>query len=375
MPNLNIEEVFVTQPDFPDKEKFKKMIDEIWDNKILTNAGPFHEKFEEELANYLGVKNISLFTNATIALVIALQALDIEGEVITTPYSFVATSHSLVWNKIKPVFVDVQKDNLNIDPKKIESSITDNTTAIMAVHCYGNPCDVDKIEEIAKKYNLKVIYDAAHAFGVDCHCGSLLDHGDLSVLSFHATKVFNTLEGGAIISPDKKTKSKIDRLKNFGIISQTEVQGLGINGKMDEFRSAYGLLQLSEVDRVYEKRKKIFNMYRDMLKDIKGLKFLEPNQKPKKYNYAYFPILISDEFAISRDELFNHLKANSIYARRYFYPLITEYSSYKKMEDVNSSNYPIALQASKEILCLPIYPNLSLEIVQIISNLIKKVSF
>ena len=220
MPNLNIEEVFVTQPDFPDKEKFKKMIDEIWDNKILTNAGPFHEKFEEELANYLGVKNISLFTNATIALVIALQALDIEGEVITTPYSFVATSHSLVWNKIKPVFVDVQKDNLNIDPKKIESSITDNTTAIMAVHCYGNPCDVDKIEEIAKKYNLKVIYDAAHAFGVDCHCGSLLDHGDLSVLSFHATKVFNTLEGGAIISPDKKTKSKIDRLKNFGIISQ-----------------------------------------------------------------------------------------------------------------------------------------------------------
>ena len=375
MPNLNIEEVFVTQPDFPDKEKFKKMIDEIWDNKILTNAGPFHEKFEEELANYLGVKNISLFTNATIALVIALQALDIEGEVITTPYSFVATSHSLVWNKIKPVFVDVQKDNLNIDPKKIESSITDNTTAIMAVHCYGNPCDVDKIEEIAKKYNLKVIYDAAHAFGVDCHCGSLLDHGDLSVLSFHATKVFNTLEGGAIISPDKKTKSKIDRLKNFGIISQTEVQGLGINGKMDEFRSAYGLLQLSEVDRVYEKRKKIFDMYRDMLKDIKGLKFLEPNQKPKKYNYAYFPILISDEFAISRDELFNHLKANSIYARRYFYPLITEYSSYKKMEDVNSSNYPIALQASKEILCLPIYPNLSLEIVQIISNLIKKVSF
>ena len=375
MPNLNIEEVFVTQPDFPDKEKFKKMIDEIWDNKILTNAGPFHEKFEEELANYLGVKNISLFTNATIALVIALQALDIEGEVITTPYSFVATSHSLVWNKIKPVFVDVQKDNLNIDPKKIESSITDNTTAIMAVHCYGNPCDVDKIEEIAKKYNLKVIYDAAHAFGVDCHCGSLLDHGDLSVLSFHATKVFNTLEGGAIISPDKKTKSKIDRLKNYGIISQTEVQGLGINGKMDEFRSAYGLLQLSEVDRVYEKRKKIFNMYRDMLKDIKGLKFLEPNQKPKKYNYAYFPILISDEFAISRDELFNHLKANSIYARRYFYPLITEYSSYKKMEDVNSSNYPIALQASKEILCLPIYPNLSLEIVQIISNLIKKVSF
>lgn len=375
MPNLNIEEVFVTQPDFPDKEKFKKMIDEIWDNKILTNAGPFHEKFEEELANYLGVKNISLFTNATIALVIALQALDIEGEVITTPYSFVATSHSLVWNKIKPVFVDVQKDNLNIDPKKIESSITDNTTAIMAVHCYGNPCDVDKIEEIAKKYNLKVIYDAAHAFGVDCHCGSLLDHGDLSVLSFHATKVFNTLEGGAIISPDKKTKSKIDRLKNFGIISQTEVQGLGINGKMDEFRSAYGLLQLSEIDRVNEKRKKIFNMYRDMLKDIKGLKFLEPNQKPKKYNYAYFPILISDEFAISRDELFNHLKANSIYARRYFYPLITEYSSYKKMEDVNSSNYPIALQASKEILCLPIYPNLSLEIVQIISNLIKKVSF
>lgn len=375
MPNLNIEEVFVTQPDFPDKEKFKKMIDEIWDNKILTNAGPFHEKFEEELANYLGVKNISLFTNATIALVIALQALDIEGEVITTPYSFVATSQSLVWNKIKPVFVDVQKDDLNIDPKKIEGSITDNTTAIMAVHCYGNPCDVDKIEEIAKKYNLKVIYDAAHAFGVDCHCGSLLDHGDLSVLSFHATKVFNTLEGGAIISPDKKTKSKIDRLKNFGIISQTEVQGLGINGKMDEFRSAYGLLQLSEVDRVYEKRKKIFNMYRDMLKDIKGLKFLEPNQKPKKYNYAYFPILISDEFAISRDELFNHLKANSIYARRYFYPLITEYSSYKKMEDVNSSNYPIALQASKEILCLPIYPNLSLEIVQIISNLIKKVSF
>ncbi len=374
MPNLNIEEVFVTQPDLPDKEKFKKMIDEIWDNKILTNAGPFHEKFEKELANYLGVKNISLFTNATIGLVIALQALDIEGEVITTPYSFVATSHSLVWNKIKPVFVDVQKDNLNIDPKKIESSITENTTAIMAVHCYGNPCDVDKIEEIAKKHNLKVIYDAAHAFGVDCHCGSLLDHGDLSVLSFHATKVFNTLEGGAIISPNKKTKSKIDRLKNFGIISQTEVQGLGINGKMDEFRSAYGLLQLLEVDRVNEKRRKIFNIYRDMLKDIKGLKFLEPNQKPKKYNYAYFPILISDEFAISRDELFNHLKANSIYARRYFYPLITEYTSYKKIEDVNSSNYPIALQASKEILCLPIYPNLSLEMVQIISNLIKKAS-
>ena len=365
--------IFVTQPHLPNIDDFKKSIDQIWSNKILTNGGPFHQELEKQLSDYLEVEHVSLFTNATVALVIALQALDLKGEIITTPYSFIATSHSLMWNKIKPVFVDVQKDNLNISPSKIEEAITENTSAIMAVHCYGNPCDVDAIDIIAKKYNLKVIYDAAHAFGVDCHCGSLLNHGDFSVLSFHATKVFNTLEGGAIISPSKEIKNKIDQLKNFGIIGQTEVQGLGINGKMDEMRAAFGLLQLKDMTNVFNKRKKISKIYRTILKNTKGINFLNPIETPKKENYAYLPILVTEDYPISRDELFYLLEKNSIYSRRYFYPLITSFTEYSNLPHVNSNDYPIALSASEQVICLPIYPDLEINTVKFIANLISQV--
>jgi dTDP-4-amino-4,6-dideoxygalactose transaminase len=359
--------IFVTQPLLPPLEEFVPYLSQIWENKILTNGGPFHQQLEEELCKYLGVKYISLFTNATIALVTALQSLRITGEVITTPYSFVATSHSLLWNGIKPIFVDVDPQTLNMDPTKIEAAITPQTTAIMPVHCYGQLCDVDAIERIASIYNLKVIYDAAHAFGVQCHCGSVLNHGDLSVLSFHATKVFNTFEGGAIVCPDEKTKLRIDKLKNFGHDGETSVIAPGINGKMSEFNAALGLLQLKYIDDAITKRMMIDGEYRKLLNGIKGIKCLDFSNS-LKHNYSYFPILIQENFPISRDIANSKLKELNIFTRRYFYPLISEFPMYKSLPSAAQDNLPVATLAANQILCLPIYPDLPLDVVKEVAN-------
>jgi dTDP-4-amino-4,6-dideoxygalactose transaminase len=361
---------YVTQPFLPPLEEFLPYLTRIWDSKVLTNGGPFHQAFERELCDYLGVAHVSLFTNATIALVTALQALRITGEVITTPYSFVATSHSLLWNGVKPVFVDIEPGSFNVDPSKIEAAITPQTTGILAVHCYGYPCDVDSIQTIADTYNLKVIYDAAHAFGVQCHCGSLLKHGDLSVLSFHATKVFNTFEGGAIVSPDLKTKTRIDQLKNFGHVGEINVVAPGINGKMSEFNAALGLLQLKHVDQVILKRKEIDNAYRRGLSEVKGIKCLGDTggQVP---NYAYFPILIGQDYPVSRDQLYEKMIENGVRPRRYFYPLISEFPMYRGLTSSSRENLPLATQAASRVLCLPIYPDLPLEKVDEICNFIR----
>lgn len=351
--------IYVTQPFLPPVAEFVTYIEQIWDSKVLTNGGPLHQRLEAELCHYLGVEHIALFTNATIALVTALQSLRITGEVITTPYSFVATAHSLLWNGIKPVFVDIDPDTLNLDPARIEAAITPQTTAIMPVHCYGRPCDVDAIQKIADNYNLKVIYDAAHAFGVNCHCGSVLKHGDLSVLSFHATKVFNTFEGGAIVCPDAKTKIHIDRLKNFGFVDETTVVAPGINGKMSEINAAMGLLQLTHLPVALELRSQIDARYRAALKQVKGVHCVERVGSIKD-NHAYFPILIDSSYPLSRDALYQKLKDRNIYARRYFYPLISEFPMYRGLPSAHSDNLPIASRVAKQVLCLPIYPGLSL---------------
>jgi dTDP-4-amino-4,6-dideoxygalactose transaminase len=361
--------IYVTQPYLPPLAEFIPYLEKIWENKILTNGGPFHQQLERELCDYLGVKHICLFTNGTIALVTALQALRITGEVITTPYSFVATAHSLLWNGIKPVFVDVDPNTLNLDPAKIEAAITPHTTAIMPVHCYGHPCDVDAIQKIADNYNLKVIYDAAHAFGVQCHCGSVLNHGDLSVLSFHATKVFNTFEGGAIICPDEKTKTRIDQLKNFGHVGELTVVAPGINGKMSEFNAAFGLLQLKHINHALANRKAIDAAYRLQLKDIKGILCLN-DAGEKVANYSYFPILVNADYPISRDALNQKLKDMGINPRRYFYPLITEFPMYRGLPSAHSENLPVATSASSQVLCLPIYPDLPMSAVEEITRFI-----
>jgi dTDP-4-amino-4,6-dideoxygalactose transaminase len=367
--SLKNQMTYVTQPHLPPLQEFIPYLEKIWSNKILTNGGPFHQQLEAELCQFLGVEHISLFTNATIALVTALQSLRITGEVITTPYSFVATAHSLLWNGIKPVFVDVDPNTLNLDPTKIEAAIAPQTTAIMPVHCYGHPCDVDAIQKIADNYNLKVIYDAAHAFGVKCHCGSVLNHGDLSVLSFHATKVFNTFEGGAIISPDEKTKIRIDQLKNFGHVGETNVVAPGINGKMSEINAAFGLLQLKHIDQALAKRKVIDAAYREQLRDIKGIRCLNDSGEAVA-NYAYFPILIKSDYPISRDDLNQRLKDIGIHPRRYFYPLITEFPMYRGLPSASPTNLQHASLASKQILCLPIYPDLPLEMIEKVSSFI-----
>jgi len=308
------EKIFVTSPALPPLQELIPYLQEIWDSRILTNGGPFHEKLEKELCRYLDVEYVCLFTNATIALLTALQALKLTGEVITTPFSFVATSHSLLWNRLRPVFVDIDPKTLNLDPAKIEAAITSDTTAIMPVHCYGHPCDVDAIERIATKHGLKVIYDAAHAFGVQCHCGSILNHGDLSVLSFHATKVFSTFEGGAIVCHDANTKDRIDKLKNFGHDGETVVLAAGINGKMSEFNAALGLVQLTHIDKAIARRKDIDVAYRERLIGAKGIHCLE-NAGEHIANYAYFPILVQDEYPISRDSLKLRLQEKGIYTR------------------------------------------------------------
>jgi dTDP-4-amino-4,6-dideoxygalactose transaminase len=361
---------YVTQPFLPPLEEFTPYLEKIWTNKVLTNGGPFHQQLEKELCEYLGVEHIALFTNGTIALVTALQSLRITGEVITTPYSFVATSHSLLWNGIKPIFVDIQPGSLNIDPKKIEAAITPQTTAILAVHCYGYPCDFDAIQKIADTYNLKVIYDAAHAFGVKCHCGSVLNHGDLSVLSLHATKVFNTFEGGAIICPDLKTKIRIDQLKNFGHVGETNVVAPGINGKMSEFNAAFGLLQLKYIDQVINKRRQIDIAYRKGLVGVKGVHCLGGTGEMVA-NYAYFPILINHEYALDRDGLYEKMKENGVHPRRYFYPLISEFTMYRGLASSDRDNLPVATQAASQVLCLPIYPDLPLAKVEEICSFIR----
>ena len=349
--------IYVTQPFLPPLEEFIPYLEKIWESKILTNGGPFHQQLESALCDHLGIEHISLFTNGTIALITALQALRITGEVITTPYSFVATSHALLWNGIRPVFVDIDPNTLNLDPTKIEAAISPQTTAIMPVHCYGHPCDVDAIQEVADRYNLKVIYDAAHAFGGQDTGGSILRHGDLSVLSFHATKVFTTFEGGAIVCPDAKTKEHIDHLKNFGFADEATVVMPGINGKMSEFNAALGLLQLKYTAQAIARRKEIDAAYREQLKGVNGIRCLNDIGETVA-NYAYFPILVEPNYPISRDDLYRKLKNHSIHPRRYFYPLISEFPMYRGLPSAHPNNLPEASAASRKILCLPIYPSL-----------------
>lgn len=352
------EKIYVTQPYLPPLQEFVPYLEQIWANKVLTNGGPFHQQLEQALGDWLGVPHVALFSNGTLALITALQALRVTGgEVITTPYSFVATAHALLWQNCKPVFVDVEPHTLNLDPAKIEAAITPQTTAILPVHCYGNPCDTAAIQRIADNYNLRVIYDAAHAFGVQDAGGSILRHGDLAVLSFHATKVFNTFEGGAIICPDAKTKQRINHLKNFGFVDETTVVAPGINGKMSEINAAFGLLQLQHIPHVMERRAQIDAHYRQQLADIPGIACLHPRAQ-RVANHAYFPILVEPDYPLSRDGLYEHLKAHGIYARRYFYPLITDFPMYRSLPSAAPANVATAHHAAQQVLCLPIYPSL-----------------
>jgi len=364
--------ITVTKPFLPPLEEFIPYLNQIWDSGQLTNNGPFHQQFEEELAEYLGVKYVSLFTNATLALVTALQALNITGEVITTPYSFVATTHALWWNNIKPVFVDIEPEYCNLDPEKIEAVITPKTTAIMPVHVYGNPCNVRRINEIADIYGLKVIYDACHSFGVKINNESVLNFGDLSILSFHATKVFNTFEGGAIISHNKSMKKRIDFLKNFGFSGETTVVAPGINAKMSEIQAAMGLLQLKYIDKNIYKRHEITQYYGEWLNKISGIKLL--NDIPNvKHNYSYLPIFVDvDKYGISRDELYENLKEHNTYTRRYFYPLISQFPTYRGLESAQPGKLPVAEKAVDQVICLPLYPELQANTIDSICSFIKK---
>jgi dTDP-4-amino-4,6-dideoxy-D-glucose transaminase len=351
-------EIYVTQPYLPPLEEVLPYLERIWSNRRLTNGGPFHQEFEQALCEYLGVEHISLFANGTLALVTALQVLRITGEVITTPYSFVATSHALNWNGVKPVFVDVNPQTLNLDPGKVEAAITPQTTAILPVHVYGRPCDTGLIQSIADTYGLKVIYDAAHAFGVEDQDGSIARHGDLSILSFHATKVFTTFEGGAIVSPDAKTKKRVDYLKNFGFADEVTVIAPGINGKMNEFQAAIGLVQLKHFDAVLKRRSELDRRYRQALADVAGIRCLPPS-RARRHNYSYFPVLVEDGYPLSRDELYGKLRKSRIHGRRYFYPLISEFPMYKSLPSASPAALPSAHHASARVICLPIYPALN----------------
>lgn len=352
-------QITVTSPLLPELDEFTAVLKEIWDSKWITNNGSFHKLLEKELAAYLKVPYISLFTNGTLPLITALQALRITGEVITTPYSFVATTHSLWWNGIKPVFVDVDPSNCGIDPAKIEAAITPKTTAILPVHCYGKPCDTKAIQEIADKYGLKVIYDAAHAFGVEVNGESILNAGDLSTLSFHATKVYNTIEGGAMVMHDEKTKQRIDYLKNFGFANETTVVAPGINSKMDEIRAAYGILNLRQVDAAIEARGKVAQRYREALRHVPGVTFFD-DMPEVRHNYSYFPIFIdAEEFGKTRDELYFGMKEANVLGRRYFYPLISDFSTYRGLPSATRENLPQAYKLADTVLCLPMHHSLS----------------
>ena len=374
-----MDRITVTSPLLPDLDEFHALLKQIWDKKWITNNGSFHRQLEKELAEYLGVPYISLFTNGTLPLITALQALHITGEVITTPYSFVATTHSIWWNGAAPVFVDVDPTTGNIDPDKIEGAITPRTTAIMPVHVYGKPCDVERIAAIAKKHNLKVIYDAAHAFGVKHNGKSILEEGDLSTLSFHATKVYNTIEGGAMIMHDAEMKQRIDYLKNFGFAGETEVVGPGINSKMDEIRSAYGILNLRQVDSAIAMRRKVAQRYVEALKDIDGLTtfpYIEQSfgsEQQTTLNYSYFPIFVDEkQYGMSRDELYFKMKDNDVLGRRYFYPLISTFATYRSLPSANQQNLPNAHKLADTVICLPIHHAMTDSDVDRVINLIKK---
>jgi dTDP-4-amino-4,6-dideoxygalactose transaminase len=361
--------IYVTRPFLPELSEFIPFLEKIWASGHLTNEGPYHKEFEKVLSQHLGVEHVSLFSNGTIALLTALQALGIGGEVITTPFSFVATTHALTWNRLRPIFVDIDPGTFNLDPEKIEDAITTNTTAILPVHVFGMPCNVERIADIAVKRNLKVIYDAAHAFDVTYHNRSIMAFGDLSTLSFHATKVFNTFEGGAVVSHTPEMKAHIDHLKNFGFVDEVNVADVGINGKMNEFQAALGLLQLTKVQSAIAKRKILYERYRRRLSNCRGISV--PIQVPSvDSNFSYFPILVSKEYRLSRDALHSHLRDKEIYARRYFYPLISEFRMYQNLPSSAPSNLPVAHRIASEVLCLPMYPMLAREDVDQICDFI-----
>lgn len=366
-----MEQITVTSPLLPDREEFNRLLSEIWDSKWITNNGRFHRQLEKELADYLKVPYISLFTNGTLPLITALQALRITGEVITTPYSFVATTHSLWWNGITPVFVDIDLATCNLDPARIEAAITPRTTAIMPVHCYGKPCDTKAIQEIADKYGLKVIYDAAHAFGVEVDGESLLKAGDMSTLSFHATKVYNTIEGGALVMHDEQTKKRIDYLKNFGFAGETTVVAPGINSKMDEVRAAYGLLNLRQVDAAIEARRRVATLYREALRDVDGLTFFD-DMPAVRHNYSYFPVFVdAEKYGMTRDELYFKMKDADVLGRRYFYPLISDFSTYRGLPSATAENLPVATRIANQVICLPMHHQLSNEDVERILTILR----
>lgn len=352
-------QITVTSPLLPNLDEFNQMLKEIWASKWITNNGQFHKQLEKALCEYLKVPYISLFTNGTLPLLTALQALRITGEVITTPYSFVATTHSIWWNGCRPVFVDIEEETCGIDPNKIEAAITPKTTAIMPVSCYGKPCKMNEIQAIADKYGLKVIHDAAHAFGVEVNGESWVSKGDLISLSFHATKVYNTLEGGAMVMHDEATKKRVDFLKNFGFAGETEVVAPGINSKMDEVRAAYGLLNLKQVDEAIEKRHQVAIKYRNALRNIPGIRFFD-DMPGVRHNYSYFPIFINaEEFGMTRDELYFKMRADGVLGRRYFYPLISTFSTYRSLPSAGVANLPVATKVANEVICLPMHHELS----------------
>ncbi len=349
----------VTSPLLPDLDEFQGLLKEIWDSKWVTNNGQFHKQLEQALCAYLKVPYISLFTNGTLPLLTALQALHINGEIITTPYSFVATTHSIWWNGCKPVFVDIEESTCGLDPDRIEAAITPHTNAIMPVHCYGKPCDMERIQAIADKYGLKVIYDAAHAFGVEVNGKSVLEQGDMATLSFHATKVYNTLEGGALVMHDAETKKRVDYLKNFGFAGETEVVAPGINSKMDEVRAAYGLLNLRQVDEAIEKRHQVAIKYREALRNVKGIRFFD-DMPCVRHNYSYFPIFVdAEDYGLTRDELYFMMKEKGILGRRYFYPLISTFSTYCGLPSAAPENLPVATRIANEVICLPMHHELN----------------
>jgi len=362
--------ITVTSPLLPDLEDFLEMLKEIWERKWITNNGQFHRRLEAALAEYLKVPYISLFTNGTLPLLTALQALNIKGEVITTPYSFVATTHSIWWNGCKPVFVDIDPTTGNIDPEKIEAAITEKTSAIMPVHVYGKPCDTRRIQEIADRHGLKVIYDAAHAFGVEVNGQSILTQGDLSTLSFHATKVFNTIEGGAMVMHDEATKKHIDDLKNFGFHGEVSVVAPGINSKMDEMRAAYGLLNLKQVDAAIAARKEVARQYIEALKNVEGISTFQYivdsfDNTSLRLNYSYFPIFVDTEkYGMTRDALYEKMKSANVLGRRYFYPLISEFSTYRNLESATPANLPNAHKLADSVICLPLHHAMDLENIQ-----------
>lgn len=364
--------VWVTKPYLPPLEEFQEYLRDIWDSRWLTNNGKYHQEFEKALGEYLGVKHISLFANGTLALVIALQALQITAEVLTTPFSFVATTHALWWNGIKPVFVDIEAETFNLDPNMIEAAITPQTTAILPVHVYGNPCRVEQIKDIADTYGLKVIYDACHAFGVTLNGIPILNYGDLSVMSFHATKVFTTFEGGAIVCHDEAMKRRIDNLKNFGFAGETMVVAPGINAKMNEFQAALGLLQLKYIDQAIEKRKQVAYRYREGLRNIAGISYLE-DMPGVKHCYTYFPILIDEgKYGKTRDDVYEELKRHNVFGRRYFYPLISQFPTYRGLESSHPGKMRVAERVTQEVICLPNYTELRLESVDKICQLLAR---